>query len=259
MIRAIINGDDFGISREVNEAISECFDRRILTGTTLMVNMRYSDDAVALARKYGFSDAVGLHLNLTKGYPLTHSIRSCKRFCKSNGAFNAVFAQKLTSRFILGPRERKAVREEIEAQLLKYIGYGFAERHIDSHHHVHTDSSIAAELFPLLHKYSFRSVRLSRNLYLKMGALKHLYKNIYNRGLRRRGFITTDYFGSYKDLAMMEGRIPENALVEVMLHPMYGENGEELMDTETPMSDVTMLLNSLKAERQAYFSSGPLA
>ncbi len=251
MIRTVINGDDFGISEEVNRAIAECFEKRILTSTTLMVNMPYADQAVEIARNEGFAEAVGLHLNLTSGYPLTQKIRRCRRFCRKNGSFNAWFQQHTSSRLFLTKRERRAVAEEIEAQIRKYISYGLPERHLDSHHHVHTDRSIMLELMPLMHKYDFRSVRLSRNLFRRMNPLKKMYKRIFNGKLKKSGLITTDYFGSYRDLAAMNGEIRENAMVEVMVHPMYNEEGV-LYDTHTPMTEVCALLDSLKAEREPY-------
>ncbi len=251
MIRTVINGDDFGISEEVNRAIAECFEKRILTSTTLMVNMPYADQAVEIARREGFAEAVGLHLNLTSGYPLTRDIRKCKRFCRKNGTFNAWFQQHTSTRLILTGKERKAVAKEIEAQMRKYFSYGLPERHLDSHHHVHTDRSIMQELMPLMHKYDFRSVRLSRNLFRRMNPLKRVYKRIFNDRLKKSGLITTDFFGSYRDLAAMNGEIRDNAMVEIMVHPMYSEEGV-LCDTHTPMTEVCALLDSLKAEREPY-------
>ncbi len=246
-----MNGDDFGISEEVNEAVTECFDRRILTSTTLMVNMPYADQAVELSRKYGFAEMVGLHLNLTSGEPLTEEIRHFRRFCRKNGTFNAKFEKNTWTRLSISRQESAAVSREIEAQIKKYFDYGLPERHLDSHHHVHTDRSVMKVLLPLLKKYRFRSVRLTRNLFREMSFPKRIYKKNFNEKLKKNGFFTTDYFGSIRDLAVMDTDIPDNALLEVMVHPMYGEDGV-LMDTSVPMEDVTALLNSLRAERQAW-------
>ncbi|MBQ6968234.1 MAG: ChbG/HpnK family deacetylase [Lachnospiraceae bacterium] len=252
MIRTIINGDDFGISENVNEAVRECFEKRLITNTTLMVNMPYADEAVRLAEENGFREAVGLHLNLTSGFPLTERIKRERRFCRKDGSFNAFFAQHTMSRLVISKAESAAVREEIEAQIRKYFEYGLPERHLDSHHHVHTNSSVMDALLPLLTKYGFRSVRLSRNLFVRMNPVKRIYKGLYNGKLKRNGFITADYFGSYKDLSAMNGKIRDGALVEIMVHPMYNEEGE-LCDTKIPMKKVSELLDSLNAERQPYF------
>ena len=253
MIRVIINGDDFGISQNVNKAICECFAKRYLTGTTLMVNMPYAEEAVEMAREYGFHEAVGLHLNLTSGMPLTEDIKRCKRFCRKNGTFNAHFAQNTMSRLLITKEESRAVAKEIEAQMRRYFELGLAERHLDSHHHVHTDRSVMQVLMPLVHKYNFRSVRLSRNLFLKMNFLKRIYKSSFNNSLKSKVPVTTDYFGSYADLRNLKGSIPDNSLVEVMVHPMYDEKGVMVDSHETPMRDLDTLLDELRAERQAYY------
>ncbi len=252
MIRAIINGDDFGISENVNEAVRECFERRLITNTTLMVNMPFADEAVEMAEKCGFAEAVGLHLNLTSGYPLTEDIRREPRFCRKNGSFNAYFQKHLMSRLVISPREKKAVAREIEAQIRKYYSYGLPEKHLDSHHHVHTDASVIDLLLPLIKRYSFRSVRLSRNLFLKMNPLKRVYKSAYNGKLKRSGLNTADLFGSYRDLSAMNGCIKDDVLLEVMVHPMYDEAGT-LVDTNVPMERVKELLNSLNAVGQPYY------
>ena len=253
MIRAIVNGDDFGKSAGITRAITECFERRILTGTTLMVNMPYADEAVKVAREYGFEEAVGLHLNLTSGVPLTKEIRKFKRFCKKNGYFNAEFEQHTSSRLVISGEESEALRIEIEAQIKKYLDYGLSARHLDSHHHVHTDRSVMKVLMPLLKKYDIRSVRLSRNLFKKINPMKKVYKDIFNRNLRKNIPVTTDYFGSYADLKAAADSIEPGGLVEIMLHPMYDENNVLTDSGKVPIEDVENLLESLKAERQAYY------
>ena len=255
MIRVIINGDDFGISHDVNKAISECFSKRILTNTTIMVNMPYAQEAVNMAHEYGFHEAVGLHLNLTSGMPLTDEIRKCRRFCKKDGRFNAYFAQHLSSRMVISARERHALKKEIEAQMRRYFEFGLAERHLDSHHHVHTDRSVMQVLMPLVQKYDFKSVRLSRNLFVKMNPLKKIYKDLYNNSLKSKLAVTSDYFGSYEDLKNTKDNIRRDSLVEVMVHPMYDKNGILVDSHSTPMSEIDMLLDELRAERQAYYLS----
>ena len=47
----------------------------------------------------------------------------------------------------------------------------------------------------------------------------------YNRKLRALPINTTDYFGSFKDFAQCRENIEDGALVEIMVHPMYDEEG----------------------------------
>ena len=52
MNRLIVNADDFGISHEVNEAISLCFMKGYINQTTIMVNMPFFCEAIEMAKKY---------------------------------------------------------------------------------------------------------------------------------------------------------------------------------------------------------------
>lgn len=251
MLKLIVNADDFGISHEVNEAICECFAKRMVSSTTLMVNMPYADEAVRMAKEYGFDERVGLHLNLTSGIPLTDGIRKYRCFCSRSGKFNARFEKKTATRLHLGRNESRAAFAETEAQMRKYIEYGLPDKHLDSHHHVHTDRSIFKVAAPLIHRYDFKSVRLSRNMYGRISMMKKIYKRQYNKGLKKLGVFTTDYFGSYNDFRKNAAGLDDNALVEIMVHPMYSDSGI-LCDTKIPMAQEHEYLLSLHTEYEFY-------
>lgn len=236
MFRLIINADDLGISEDVNHAIAECFSERIITSTTLMVNMDHADEAVDLAVKHGWHERVGLHLNLTSGRPLTGRIQRYRCFCGKDGCFNARFAKNTVSRLVLSKEEIEAARIEAEAQIRKYISYGLPDKHLDSHHHVHTDPSIWKAIEPLISGYGIRSVRLSRNLFRRMSFAKRLYKDRFNKKLRAMPIMTTDYFGSFKDFSQCRHTMRDGAVAEIMIHPMYDESGR-LVDTSKPIEE----------------------
>ena len=75
----IVNADDFGQSVNVNRAIIDCFQKGLISSTTIMANMPAFDDAVDLAIENGFHQTVGVHLNLTDGEPLVSALRSIYR------------------------------------------------------------------------------------------------------------------------------------------------------------------------------------
>ena len=62
----IVNGDDFGASRETNAGIVRCYREGILTSASLMVAEPARDEAAALARECPELD-VGLHLVFCRG------------------------------------------------------------------------------------------------------------------------------------------------------------------------------------------------
>ena len=64
--RLIVNADDFGRSRSINEAVIRAHREGILTSASLMVNEPACGEAVALARENP-DLCVGLHLSLLCG------------------------------------------------------------------------------------------------------------------------------------------------------------------------------------------------
>ena len=225
-MRFIIHADDFGKSESVTRAIDEVVMRRLCDETSLMVNMPYANEAVDLARKNGYANRVGMHINLTEGMPLTESIRRCPRFCNSDGSFSKSFHMSTAARFSLTAGERRAVRDELDAQLRRFISYGGLMMRIDSHHHVHTDWSIYRLLVPLAMKYGFKTMRISADMH-HVRFDKEIYKQLFNRSVRRH-FETTDHF----DGAANASRGGFGGTIEVMVHPMFA--GGVLCDTIVP-------------------------
>ena len=62
-MKVIINADDFGMSRTVNQAIVDGYNNGILTSTCIMANMPSFEDAI---RKLKDIEGIGLgiHLNI---------------------------------------------------------------------------------------------------------------------------------------------------------------------------------------------------
>lgn len=81
-MKLIVNADDFGLSKGSNYGIYEAHINGIVTSTTLMVTMPAVLHAKRLAEKAP-KLAIGLHLNIALGKPLT----SCKTLVKPCGNF----------------------------------------------------------------------------------------------------------------------------------------------------------------------------
>ncbi len=218
LMQCILNADDFGRTETVNEAIVYGFQRGYISRTTVMVNMPCYDEAKALARAHGFYDKIGLHINFISGMPLTEGIKACPNFTADTGRFNGMFFGKKRLWFFLSRKERRALGEEIRAQIERYLADGFTLLHADSHGHTHTFPAVNRLVLKLLKDYGFKSVRISKNLGLTFG--KKLYKAIVNRENRRfnrRGSTPVRHFGSCHDvLAYGESVV---GTCEVMLHP----------------------------------------
>jgi predicted glycoside hydrolase/deacetylase ChbG (UPF0249 family) len=230
-MKIIINADDFGISRTVNSAISKCFQEKIIDRTTLMMNMPYTDEAVKLARQNGFSDKVGLHFNIIEGLPLSKLCESTL-LCDSNGYFTGSLHRNLLSRLWVDKKTKKAIIAEAEAQIEKYLAYGFQLMHIDSHQHVHTDLSVYKAIKPLLIKYGFKSIRVSRNIpHTEIHALKRLYKSYLNNSIQNLMYLagdrirTKEYMGSLEDFRKSSKEKYNDGNYEIMIHPTLTDKG----------------------------------
>ena len=232
--RIIINADDYGLDENRTKAILEGFRIGAITRTTAIVTMPYCDKAVELIRDVGLLGRMGLHLNLTEGVPLTAEMRDCRLFCDALGCFTADFHRNREQRLFLPRTTEDVVRNEMRAQIEKFLGYNSPCRHIDSHHHVHTDYSVARILKPLLREYGFKSIRKSRNIGLGMSFPKRLYKLMFNWYMTH-GLDSTKWFGSFEDYEHCLGMVCAGDSLEVMVHPMYGSHGR--LDLSAPLTD----------------------
>ena len=232
----IINADDFGYSASVNEAVAECFRNGVINRTTIMVNMPGAEDAARLARENGFWDRVGLHINLTEGKALTAKCEGSE-LCDEDGYLKGTFHVPLRSRLYLPPGIRRAIYAETEAQIKKYLAMGFTLRHADSHNFTHSYLSVYREVRPLLLRYGFHSVRISRNI--PRGTFSpafEIYKDWFNLNIKRlksSGISSTRYFGSVQDLESSADKDEIKNDLELMTHPVMTENG--VLDNTLPV------------------------
>ncbi len=225
----IVNADDFGYDMTINKAILGSFRDSLISRTSLLVNMPGFEYAIQMARTYPFlSGKIGLHLNLTEGYPLTAAIRDCQRFCDGSGRF--IYKRKRPI-FFLNQKERKAVYQEMKAQIEKAIRAGIFPSHLDSHHHVHTEWAILRLVIRLSKEYNVRNIRVARNMGRQRRRLFMVYKSFFNSYLKHYpGISVTDYFGDADDFSLLiKGRPPKNKSIEIMVHPSFNER-QELVD-----------------------------
>ena len=224
----IVNADDFGLNRDVNNAIAEAFEKDLIDRTTLMVNMPGASEAMEIAADKGFAGRVGLHLNLTSGRPLTEAMASDPVMCNNAGEYTADFARNMRTRFFLPKQTRQNTEAEIRAQMDMYKKLGGTLWHVDSHHHVHTDPSIWRILKKVFKDYPVTSVRLSRNLYRGGNILMRIYKILLNASIRRRCSNFPRYFGSASDWRDFTENGPgpvKKGDTEIMVHPVYDHGG----------------------------------
>ncbi|HUJ50667.1 MAG TPA: ChbG/HpnK family deacetylase [Bryobacteraceae bacterium] len=214
MKRLIINADDFGFTRDVNEGIVQAHRQGILTATTLMATGPAFEHAVALAREDPELD-VGVHLVLVgaEGYPATPA--------------------RLAAAVALG---RIPIHDRLAGQVQKIMTAGIRPTHLDTHKHTHILPPVLDAVARIAQEFRIPWVRWP--IPLRVPFLRSmLLRRLISRGCR-----TTDHFAGFEitgrydahGLAAVIRNLPEG-LTEFMCHP--GFCGAELRAATTRLKD----------------------
>jgi hopanoid biosynthesis associated protein HpnK len=143
MKELILNADDFGLTRGVNEGIIRAYSDGVLTSATLMANGPAFDHAVDCARanpKLG----VGCHLVLVGGVSVAPPAE-ISSLVEMNGRLPSSlgeFAAKVT----WGAIRPKDIERELHAQIGKIRAAGIEPTHLDTHKHTHAHPRVMQAL-----------------------------------------------------------------------------------------------------------------
>jgi len=227
MMRLIINADDLGINKEVNDAIFGFMLREIVTSATIIANAPQALEALEISRKFS-GCSFGVHLNLTEFKPLTDN-PDLAPLLTADGEFSGKSERDVQMTSAL----REAIFDEWSAQIDCVTSYNQVVSHIDSHHHVHTIPRLFSVLKRVQRKFGIRKVRLSKNIYGPMhpchaGLL--VRKQLWNFALRHYfrtnttlGFTSFQEFYDLvqKDLISTGLSLVKHAteVIELMVHP----------------------------------------
>lgn len=198
----IVNADDFGFSRGVNDGIWRAHTDGVVSSATLMANMPGFDHAVSLARRTP-SLGVGLHVNLTYGKPLS-PIENIPSLVGLEGYFS-------DQRAGWDPEEAEL---EIERQLDKLLAAGMTPTHLDTHHHIHIE---VPSIYAILSKIALRHrIPMRRHPWTETGGdaplqTERLIMDTFDDGR-----------GTARLLRHLEA-LPEGT-TELMCHPGYSED-----------------------------------
>ena len=159
MKRLIVNGDDFGLSRQVNAGILHAHQHGILTNTSLMVTGSAWKEAIELARQTPRLQ-VGLHLTLVQGTAvLPHQTISSLTDGDGNFLNNPTLAGL---RYFFSSRARTQVQDECRAQIERFLATDLPLAHIDGHVNIHLHPVVFDSLLGLAQEYGVRAMRVTR-------------------------------------------------------------------------------------------------
>ena len=161
-LRLIVNADDFGCSRSINEAVVRAHREGILTTASLMVNEPSCAEAVTLA-KQNPTLGVGLHLTLLMG----HSALPPKKIpglVNTQGEFsnNPV---GVGFRYFIKGSLREQLRAEIHAQFKNFRATGLPLDHVNGHLHMHLHPTVFGILMEDAEVLGIRHLRLTRDCF----------------------------------------------------------------------------------------------
>ena len=219
MKRIIVNADDFGINEVATTEIERMCELGAISSTTVMANGACLSEVKRFALLHP-EVSFGVHLCLSEFGSITRSKGLYKAGLtdeKGDFVHKAIFRLKNLE----DGEVRKAIKDELNAQIDIVSGLGFPVSHADSHHHVHTIYPLR-EVFAVVLKDrgikklriegDFRTLRMKAHvrLWMKQRNLNKYYKNF---------FTTTDAFYAYSEYLKYGVRMDNEEIVELMCHP----------------------------------------
>jgi len=154
--KLIINADDFGLTRGINLAISECAEVGVLQSATLMPNGEAFDDAVKTAKgREGFE--TGIHFALSDLKPLLPADK-LQGLVGPDGFLPSSPGELLKK--IAGRKKlRDAIRKELFSQAEKVFDCGISVTHFDSHKHIHIIPVVLDIIIEIAERFSVKAMR----------------------------------------------------------------------------------------------------
>jgi hopanoid biosynthesis associated protein HpnK len=160
--RLIINVDDLGWSRGVNDAVCALYDEGVITSTSLMVAAPAAGDAVRRVRtRPGL--AVGLHLALV----CAPSLLPPATLPRLTGGHGPLSDRHLAAaaRCTLDPAARRDLEREVLAQLQAFARLGLGWSHLDFHLHFSLTPVVFRTALRLGAAYPFIGLRVPEDDY----------------------------------------------------------------------------------------------
>jgi hopanoid biosynthesis associated protein HpnK len=229
--RLIINADDFGRSRSINDAVIEAHREGVLTTASLMVNEAACAEAVSMA-KANPRLGVGLHLTLLCGRSgLTQA--QIPGLVNSRNEFTDDPFKAGTS-YYFNRRLRGQLRLEVHEQFRRFRATGLPMDHVNGHLHMHLHPVVFRILMEDAAELGIGCVRLTAdpfwlNLRLAKGQLLYRLSHAIifqalaaraRRELEKRGFRHTQrVFG-----LLQNARVDEDYMIRLLAQLPEGDS-----------------------------------
>ncbi len=177
MAKLIVNADDFGFSSPVNQAIIQAHQDGIVTSSTVMINLPDAPSGLQLVQQAAPNLALGLHLNLTDGSPVSE-VDQIPSLVDENGMFYPI--ERLSE--VALQYDADELYQELAAQFDYFIELtGKLPTHLDSHYHIalmHPAALEATLAIASEHQLPLREVLPDSSLEQAIPTLKHFIPNM---------------------------------------------------------------------------------
>jgi hopanoid biosynthesis associated protein HpnK len=255
----IVTADDFGLSREVNEAVEVAHTRGILSAASLMVNGAAAGDAIERARRMR-SLRVGLHLVLVDGVP-TLPPDEIPDLVDDAGCFDDDLG-RAGRKIFFDAKARQQLTLEIGAQFDAYKATGLPLDHVNAHHHFHVHPTVGSHLFAIGPRYGMRALRvplepramlnrIDRSMSYRRDWQAEPWARLLRARAKRRGMVTNDrVFGLAWSGAMSAARMSAlltnlpAGVTEIYTHPAMTNTFEGASKQCDYTGDLAALISS---------------
>jgi predicted glycoside hydrolase/deacetylase ChbG (UPF0249 family) len=170
MRRLIINADDFGLSKSINEGISRCVHGGMLNSVSVVSGGCASDEALLFIKQNTSLD-VGVHLILTEERPLL-SKDAVPSLVERNGRFPKTWGRFILL-FCIGKIKILDIELELGAQINKILKTGIKITHLDSHCHIH--------VFPPILDLVIKMAKLNNISYVRVPVERITFKDMFSK------------------------------------------------------------------------------
>lgn len=223
----IINADDFGLEKEINEAIVKGHRDGILTSASMMANGNAFDHAVDVASQYP-QLGIGIHLTLVGGGAPVFSGTLKSSLVTEEGVFFSNYADFI-KKDLRGEISLQDVYNELSAQFEKIISSGVRVTHVDGHQHLHIWPRVLPLIISLCQKHHIRCIRVPEENMMYGKHLVNFARFVGKAGLTalatrarykviKAGMVTTDHFWGMMD----GGKLTEIRLLDIISHLQPG-------------------------------------
>lgn len=244
-MKIIVNADDFGASEVSTYSTIKIIEMGgAISSVTVMAN------GICLTEAKVFLDShpeisSGIHLCLSEGQSLTKNpILHKYGITDKNGRFIRLAILK---KWYLPNELKRALREELCAQIEYLKTLGFKISHADSHQHVHLHYRFMPIFDSVLKQYGIRKVRRCKPL-TKINSPRQIASNLRNILVDRvytRDYITTDAFGNYDAYLQQPTLFANGKTIELMCHPGHN-NPRYVKETEQVANKAALNIDNNK-------------